>query len=142
RTQRVEAFEAVRDVDARGAGEQAEVEVTANDRGDPQEVAATVVEARHPIPDDVAHGRRHPASGRRLAFGEHTAVDEKPQQFKDNEGIAGGADMDVAGGVRAGLVAGLTTDEFGHVGQAERAETDPAVTVSPAGGRQYAGKLG
>ncbi|GGT44124.1 hypothetical protein GCM10010176_104430 [Nonomuraea spiralis] len=44
--------------------------------------------------------------------------------------------MDAAGDFGTGIVAGLAADELGHVGQAERAEPDPAVAGQPAGRSQ------
>ena len=60
------------------------------------------------------------------------AVGEEPGQLPDEERVAGGAGVDAAGGAGTGCVAGLAADELGHLGEAERAEPDPAVAGQPA----------
>ena len=49
--------------------------------------------------------------------------------------------MDAVGDVGTGIVAGFAADELGHVGQAERAEPDPAVVGQPAGRGQDPGQI-
>ncbi|WP_327002259.1 hypothetical protein OHA72_45150 [Dactylosporangium sp. NBC_01737] len=94
RLQRFEAFEAVRDVDAGRAGEQGEVHVAADERGDMQQVASSVVATCHPVADDVSYGGRYPGRHCCLAVAQRAAVAQQPGQLPDEERIAGRTGLD------------------------------------------------
>ncbi|MGW0201081.1 hypothetical protein, partial [Nonomuraea sp. NPDC003201] len=129
--QRLETVETGLHVKAGGAREQSEVDIPADESGDPQHLPGGVVKAGHPVLHDIPHGERH-SGPRRGILGELTAVGKEPGQLPYEERITGGTGVDTASDAGPGRPAGLLADQLRHLGRAEWAEPDPAMTRQPA----------
>ena len=99
------------------------------------------VEAGHPVADDVPHGGGHPGPRGRL-LGQRSAVGEEPRQFPDEERVARGPGVDAAGDTGREVAAGLSADQLGDLGPAERPEPDPPVAGDAARRGERAAQVG
>ena len=113
--QRLEAVEAGLHVEVGDAGEQAEADVAADERGDLQQMFDVVVEVGQRSRTTSRTVAGTPACLRRPSVS-GPAVGQESGQLPDEERVAGGAGVDAAGGVGIRIPAGLAADEFGHLG--------------------------
>ncbi len=114
----LEVVEDVVEVPARRPGEEAEVDVAADDRRHPQQVTGGVGEQGEPPADDVAHAAGHVGGRQAVAAGQQAG------QLGREEGVALGAGVDGGGGDGVEGVAGGLGDEGrrGCAGEAPEAE--------------------
>ena len=111
-----------------GVGEQAHLDVPADQGGDPHHGHGRGVEAGHPVTDDVAHGGRHLGPPDGFRRDDPPVGGEQPGQLTDEERVARRAGMNLPGDTVVGIMAGLPPDQLRHLVRRQRDEPEPAVT--------------
>ena len=121
---RVEAIDALAELDAGHRGHRRQVDVAAHDRGDGEQVDRRLRQQTEPTPDRVADRRRH------LTV-DTAGLVEQPRQLECVERVALGAVVDAFRQFGAHRLRGQRFEQLTGGGERETVEAQPAATRSP-----------